>query len=702
MKRIIILLALLALAPSIIDQFNADFAQGEHQNTQNLSNQLLLAQTQGNFSLSGTFLSDIKELGSNPLVTIGWVATIPPQTSLLISTRSGNSPTPDGSWSPWSTPYASPQASMVTSPMRRYYQYRVQLATTDNQVSPAVDAVTITYTEQGPIVTQAATPSINTESTGSHQFFINIQDTLPLLVTEARYRIGQEPYTGFTALSQQSGVYYINISEPIDGWQNYPDELIHVQVRAENAQLTTVENLTQTISRINQPPSLNQLPAVLATEGQATNFTVSAQDPDGDNLTFTSSRGTVTPIDQTSARILWTPTSQDVPNTTITITVSDGQATDQATLLALVEPFNFPPIMQPIADQTGYFGEVITFDITVLDQNVDENMTFWVEPSLFRISELSSNMSGVYRARARFVALDAHRGVNTFTFYASDGELTTSQNATLTIGYCGDGVCQSQENATACPQDCQQRVMRSHLVLEVPDRFCVNQTATIQVYNASSRYSCFLDGRAFQGAAFCSRFQGASITIFEVLGQQRQQVQTLTSNAEGQATFTPSRPGRYRFIVEHDDMMPMDQLVTVNDCSLDINLVEEVVEFERPQVPPPQRAPPSTPQIERPELTPDEVSLLSILVWYIIIPLLAAALIYTSSAWYDLHKDSNVTLLKMRIAGTRWMNAAREKLGPVLMKLWIPIRPVVQPVIVHVHKNLLLPTRDLFRKLLKR
>ncbi len=704
MKRLLILLTLILLAPSIIDQLNTDFAQGTHQDTQNVSNQLLLAQTAGNYSLSGTYLSSIKDLGSNPTATISWVASIPAQTSLIVTTRSGNTPTPDGTWSSWSTAYANPSGSLLSSPMRRYYQYRLQLATTNNQATPTIDALTLTYTEQGPIIATASSQNaaLNTDTTGTYRYHLSIQDTLPLTATQARYRIGTDAYSSYQNLTLDGNYYYIDISTPSGGWASRGGQTLSVNVFAQNNNTQSNETLAQQIVQINQPPVLPVLSNVFATEGQPMNFTVTATDPDGDALTFTSSRGTVTSLSSTSARVTWTPLGSDVPNTTITITVSDGQDTDQATLTAFVSSFNFPPVMQPVSDQSGYYGDRIVFDITVTDQNLDENMTYWVEPRLFRITSIPSNTSGVYRARANFTALDDHRGITNFTFYASDGEHTTSQSAILDIGFCGDNVCQAQENATACPQDCRQAQTRAYVVLEVPDRFCVNQTATVQVYNASSRYSCFLEGRAFQGAAYCDLYQGASITVYELLGQQRQQIQTLTSDAQGQATFTPPRTGRYRFIVEHDDMMPMDQLVTVNDCSLDINLVEEVVEFERPNVPPPQRRPPQTPQVERPDFTPDETSLLAILVWYLIVPLLGAALLYTSSAWYDINKDSNVFLLSARVRVAEITQRLAPKVMPPLRKLWIIVAPVVRPIIVHVYHGVLKPTWNLLASLVNK
>jgi hypothetical protein len=70
-------------------------------------------------------------------------ATTPASTNLAIETRSGNTPTPDGSWSTY-TPLGT--SSAIQSPSARYIQYRATLSnTTDNSLTPSLDKVQIRY-----------------------------------------------------------------------------------------------------------------------------------------------------------------------------------------------------------------------------------------------------------------------------------------------------------------------------------------------------------------------------------------------------------------------------------------------------------------------------------------------------------------------------------------------------------------------------
>lgn len=76
-----------------------------------------------------------------------WIAETPEGTSVEISTRSGNVPEPDASWSAWSSPLTS-SGEVVTSPPARYVQYRAILRTQNPQVSPRLQSVSLYYRTQ--------------------------------------------------------------------------------------------------------------------------------------------------------------------------------------------------------------------------------------------------------------------------------------------------------------------------------------------------------------------------------------------------------------------------------------------------------------------------------------------------------------------------------------------------------------------------
>ena len=74
---------------------------------------------------------------------IRWQA-IGPSGAVELSTRSGNTATPNETWSEWSGPYADPNGSGIVSPKARYLQWRATLRG-EGAARPALRSVTAAY-----------------------------------------------------------------------------------------------------------------------------------------------------------------------------------------------------------------------------------------------------------------------------------------------------------------------------------------------------------------------------------------------------------------------------------------------------------------------------------------------------------------------------------------------------------------------------
>lgn len=93
----------------------------------------------------GTYTSDVRDAQS--VATWGaikWQGQSPAGTTLEIGTRSGNTRTPDETWSDWSKPYGDAAGSPIVSPRARYLQWRAVLGATRDE-SPMVTSVTAAY-----------------------------------------------------------------------------------------------------------------------------------------------------------------------------------------------------------------------------------------------------------------------------------------------------------------------------------------------------------------------------------------------------------------------------------------------------------------------------------------------------------------------------------------------------------------------------
>jgi hypothetical protein len=95
---------------------------------------------------AGTYVSDIRDAAAGATWgLLHWEGTVPASTTVSFDTRSGNTSTPDDTWSDWTAVKADRAVSRVTSPPARYLQWRAALKAGRSGASPVLDAVTVTF-----------------------------------------------------------------------------------------------------------------------------------------------------------------------------------------------------------------------------------------------------------------------------------------------------------------------------------------------------------------------------------------------------------------------------------------------------------------------------------------------------------------------------------------------------------------------------
>jgi hypothetical protein len=95
----------------------------------------------------GTYESDVRD--AQTVATwgaISWRAVVPPGARVELRTRTGNSQTPDDTWSPWSEPYRDADGQQVQSPKARYLQWQATLV--GKAASPILTSVTAAYLQR--------------------------------------------------------------------------------------------------------------------------------------------------------------------------------------------------------------------------------------------------------------------------------------------------------------------------------------------------------------------------------------------------------------------------------------------------------------------------------------------------------------------------------------------------------------------------
>jgi hypothetical protein len=93
----------------------------------------------------GTYTSDVRDATTVAAWgALKWQAASPSGSKVEISTRSGNTRTPDDTWSDWSPAYTTPEGSAITSPRARYLQWRA-IFTGARGEAPLLTSVTAAY-----------------------------------------------------------------------------------------------------------------------------------------------------------------------------------------------------------------------------------------------------------------------------------------------------------------------------------------------------------------------------------------------------------------------------------------------------------------------------------------------------------------------------------------------------------------------------
>jgi hypothetical protein len=101
----------------------------------------------GRRAARGTFDSEVRDATTvSSWGTISWRASTPTGSTVEVRTRSGNSDTPDETWSPWSEPYQDAAGEQIRSPKARYLQWRVTMSAKD--ASPVLTSVTAAYLQR--------------------------------------------------------------------------------------------------------------------------------------------------------------------------------------------------------------------------------------------------------------------------------------------------------------------------------------------------------------------------------------------------------------------------------------------------------------------------------------------------------------------------------------------------------------------------
>ncbi|MFH1371109.1 MAG: putative Ig domain-containing protein, partial [Planctomycetota bacterium] len=173
----------------------------------------------------------------------------------------------------------------------------------------------------------------------------------------------------------------------------------------------------------NHAPVLQSIGDKQANVNAALAFTITANDADGDNLSYSA---TNLPSGATFANrvFTWTPNSNQSGSYQVTFTVTDGQASDSEAVIITVGNINNPPVLADIGNKSVSENQLLSFTVSATDP--DGNALTYSAQNL---------PAGAAFASRTFTWTPSYNQAETHqvTFTVSNGQASDSETITITI-----------------------------------------------------------------------------------------------------------------------------------------------------------------------------------------------------------------------------------------------------------------------------
>ncbi len=188
------------------------------------------------------------------------------------------------------------------------------------------------------------------------------------------------------------------------------------------------ETIVISVSNINNPPVLTPIGNKAVDENALLSFTISATDPDGDTLSYSSTtlpQGAVLAAD--TGAFSWTPGYSQAGNYPVTFSITDtAGASVTETITITVNNVNRPPALTPIGNKT--VDENVNLSFTVSATDADSDTLFYSTSLLpsgaaFDAGTKTFNWTPTYTQAGNYP----------ITFTVSDTEGNVSESIVITV-----------------------------------------------------------------------------------------------------------------------------------------------------------------------------------------------------------------------------------------------------------------------------
>jgi hypothetical protein len=307
----------------------------------------------------------------------------------------------------------------------------ITVGVSDGTATASLGPFNITVVAIAPPPPPPPPPPANSAPTISGNPGTTVTENQPYSFTPSAHDADGDALT-FTIINRPSWATFNGTTGRLSGTPSASHVGVHnnITIRVSDgnatASLTSFSVTVVAVPPPNSPPTISGVPPTAATENQAYAFAPSANDADGNPLTFTiTNRPSWTTFNSTTGRLSGTPSASHVGvHSNITIRVSDGAATASLpsfsiTVAAAPIP-NRPPTIAGIPTTSVMVDQAYAFTPSADDED-DDPLAFTISnrPSWAAFDSTTGRLSGT--PHAGDVATYSN-----IVIHVSDGEATTS------------------------------------------------------------------------------------------------------------------------------------------------------------------------------------------------------------------------------------------------------------------------------------
>ncbi len=260
-----------------------------------------------------------------------------------------------------------------------------------------------------------------------------------------------------------------------------PGTTYHFGLKTSNTSASTVSSLSNVISATttgsgNRAPVIAPIGDKAVAENTTLTFTVSASDADGDTLNWSATGVPSGAAFNTASRTFsWTPTNTQGGTHWVTFTVTDGQVPVSETVeITVAEIVNNAPVLAAIGNKSTDENELLSFSVSATDAD-GHSLTY----------SATGLPSGANFTGQTFTWVPTYDQADTYavTFAVSDGELTDSEQITITVANVTPDLTDPSASASYPATDAIQIPVNPVISLTVSDtgRGVDADTVTIRV-----------------------------------------------------------------------------------------------------------------------------------------------------------------------------------------------------------------------------